>query len=113
MQHAQYLLFLVSGCRNDICDLKNTFCQGAGLIKDHHAHFVQCLQIVAALYQHTALGCSTDTTEEGQGMEMTNAHGQETIRNTKPLRSHSDQPPPRTSGGMIANTAAIPTTTGV
>ena len=22
----QYLLFLVSGCRNDICDLKNTLC---------------------------------------------------------------------------------------
>ena len=47
------------------------------------------------------------------GIEMTNAHGQDTTRKTNPLRIHSVQPPPRRIGGRIARIAAKITTTGV
>ena len=47
------------------------------------------------------------------GIEITNAHGQDTTRKTNPLRIHSVQPPPRMIGGRIARKAAKITTTGV
>ena len=47
-------------------DLENAFRQGAGLVKHGNAGLGQCLQIVAAFDQNTALGRAADTAEEGQ-----------------------------------------------
>jgi len=50
--------------RVDLADRKGAFCQCAGLIKDHDLGICQGLQIVAALYQNTDLGCAADASEE-------------------------------------------------
>ena len=69
--------------RVDLADRKGAFCQCAGLIKDHDLGICQGLQIVAALYQNTDLGCAADAPKKLSGMEMTSAQGQEITRKVK------------------------------
>ena len=63
----QYVFFRDALCRKNLRDLEHTFCQSAGLVKDHRIHIIQCFQVVAALYQHTMPGCGTDAAEKRQG----------------------------------------------